>query len=256
MHQDRLLRETYVHEMRHRFYHAMQWLIACLVIAFLVLQTFPQLLFAHSVSYRNITIFSRDLLATESQTCIDQTMALLKKSEIAQEDRKLRVFLCNNVLSYNFFGPFRGRSFAISVPVTENIFIANGDPSTDLALRNAPIYNRRKLSAVMAHEITHGLIRSKIGFWRTWRLPAWINEGYCDYIAQESSFPTAKGVELIVSEADDPDPSFRYFLWRQMIAYLVQERHMSFDQIVAHSGDHDSVKRETIENLKLSEPTD
>ena len=97
----------------------------------------------------------------------------------------------------------------------------------------------------MAHEITHGLIRHRLGLFRGVRLPDWVDEGYCDYVAQESSFPEGDGFRLLAAGERHPSPSFRYFLYRQMVQYLIDDQHLSFAQVVARAGDASGVERET-----------
>ena len=65
-------------------------------------------------------------------------------------------------------------------------------------------------SVVMAHEISHGLIRHRLGLLRGIRLPDWVDEGYCDYLVHESSFPEAEGLRLMASGQSHPSSAFRY----------------------------------------------
>lgn len=85
---------------------------------------------------------------------------------------------------------------------------------------------------------------------RAFFLPAWIAEGYCDYIAQQSSFPETEGLRLIRSSQSDPSPAFHYFVWRKMVQHLVDDEHYSFAQIVARAGDSERMKNETTAALQ------
>lgn len=122
---------------------------------------------------------------------------------------------------------------AVSVPFTNNIFIADGDFESDTARSRQPAFNTRILSAVMAHEITHGLIVARIGFIDSVRAPSWVTEGYCDYVAREGSFPEQQGLALLAAGRTDPSSSFQYFVGRQLVTYLVEQKKMSFAQIAA-----------------------
>ncbi len=82
------------------------------------------------------------------------------------------------------------------------------------------------------------------------KLPTWINEGYCDYVAHESSFPEAQGLRLIAAGKQDPSGSFQYFIYRQMIRYLIEDRHFSFQEIVDLADETAAVKGETIKAIK------
>ncbi len=73
-------------------------------------------------------------------------------------------------------------------------------------------------------------------------LPAWIAEGYCDYVAQESSFPETEGLLLLASGRTDPSSSFRYFVDRKIVAHLIDAKGYSFAQLVAHAKDAAAVE--------------
>jgi hypothetical protein len=49
---------------------------------------------------------------------------------------------------------------------------------------------------------------------------------------------------------EDSSPSFQYFVYRQMVRHLVENRHLSFDEIAKRAGDRAAVKAETVAALK------
>ncbi|HEY9644404.1 MAG TPA: hypothetical protein V6C57_28170, partial [Coleofasciculaceae cyanobacterium] len=149
--------------------------------------------------------------------------------------------------------PMSSGAFAYSLPITDNVFVANADLVHNVARSAAPAFNVRSFSAVAAHEITHGLIRHRIGL--LGRLPTWINEGYCDYVAHESSFPEDLGLRLLATGQTHPSGAFRYFVFRQMVIYLIEERHFSFQQVVEHADQFTSVEEETVKAIKARKAT-
>ncbi len=224
-------------------------------LLYLGLQTFPQALFAHSVTADGITVYSRAPLSpAETAACLDHAHSLLQQTELAVPGRTERVFVCNSPALFRLFSPTTNQAFAYSVPLTDNVFVAQADFAHDTARSAAPIYNTRSLSAVIAHEITHGLIRHRLGWWRGTTLPAWVAEGYCDYVAQEGSFPDATGRRLLASGQSDLSHSFQYYKYRQMVRYLKEDEHRSFDQIAARKNDAPAVEAETRQALQ-SHPT-
>ena len=218
------------------------------------LQVFPQVLFAHSVTAQGITVYSRAPLPLETTACLDRAESLLRPSELAVPGSHERIFVCGSPWLFQLFSPTSAGSFAFSVPLTDNVFIADADFAHDTARSASPVYNTRSLSAVIAHEITHGLIRHRLGWWRGVRLPAWVAEGWCDYVAREGSFPEAKGRQLMASCLSDPSPSFQYYRDRQMVRYLKETRGLSFEQIVAHADEPAAVEAETRQALRSALP--
>lgn len=221
-------------------------LVNLLALFYLGLHAFPQVLFAHQVTVQNITFYSRAPLPAAGVTaCALRARALLRRSELAFPERAERVFVCDSPWVFGLFGPLSTRAFAISVPVTDNVFIAEADFPADVTHRAAPDHNRRALSGVVAHEITHGLIRRRLGLLAGVRLPVWVAEGYCDYVAGQGSFPEAEGRRLMAAGESDPSPSFRYYEYRQMVRHLIEEEHLSFAQVVGRAPDLVAVEDET-----------
>jgi len=227
--------------------------LGVVAVLYAVLHVFPQTLFAYSVTANGITIYSRAPLPPEAASCAARAAELIKQSELAVPDRHERVFVCDSPWVFRLFQP-TSRGFAFSVPVTDNVFIAEADFSADVATRSGPDFNKRSLSSVVAHEITHGLIRHRLGVLRGIRLPDWVAEGYCDYIARESSFPEAEGLRLFASGQSHPSMSFRYFTYRQMVRYLVEHQHLTFSQVVARANESTAVADEARQALQSGEP--
>jgi len=114
------------------------------------------------------------------------------------------------------------------------------DPATD-RIWNGARTRVRSLSGVIAHEATHSLLRSRYGRGAVLRLPRWKEEGICDAVARDSSFPEAEGRALIRSGGDDPSGSFFYLRARLMVEELREAEGRSWDEIVARDDDEGAV---------------
>jgi hypothetical protein len=179
---------------------------------------------------------------------------LLKQSELAVAERHEHVFVCDTPWLFRLFSPRSSGAFAVSVPLTDNVFVAAADFIADVAMRSGPDFNRRSFSSVMAHEITHGLIRHRLGLVSGIRLPDWVDEGYCDFVARESSFPEEDGLRLFASGQKHPSISYRYFTYRQMVRYLVEHQNLTFSEIVARANESDAVAAEARQSLHSGTP--
>lgn len=219
-----------------------------LVLLYISLYTFPQVLFPYSYSRQGVTIYARSPLPSEASQRITEIVNLIQHSELAVAGRSERIFICNRPWLFRLLSPMSAGAFAYSLPITDNVFVANADLVHNVTRSAAPEFNVRSFSAVAAHEITHGLIRHRIGL--LGRLPTWITEGYCDYVARESSFPEAFGLRLLATGQPHPSGSFRYFVFRQMVIYLIEERHFSFQQVVERADQAASIEKETVKAIK------
>jgi hypothetical protein len=219
-----------------------------LVLLYVGLYTFPQVLFPYSYRMQGVTIYARSPFPSETTERIAEIVKLIDRSELAVAGRTERIFVCNQPWLFRLLSPISAGAFAYSLPVTDNVFVANADLVHNLARSAAPDFNTRSFSAVAAHEITHGLIRHRVGLLHS--PPTWVVEGYCDYVAQESSFPEAKGLHLLATGKHHPSGSFRYFIYRQMVSYLLEDRHFSFQQIIERADKAASVEAETVKAIK------
>jgi hypothetical protein len=217
---------------------------------YVALMAFPQVLFAHSVTAQSVTVYSRTPLPPQTAARIEAAMDLVGRSELAVPRRTERVFICNDPWLYRLFYPVSREEIAVAIPWTSNIFVRDADVGNDVARGTAPVHNRRGFSSTVAHEITHGLIRHRLGVIPATFLRTWVDEGYSDYVAQAGSFPAEEGFQLLREGKEDPSASFHYFLYRQMVRHLIEERHYSFDQIVKRAGDEEAIKAETIAAIK------
>jgi hypothetical protein len=219
--------------------------LSVLVLLYLGLQFYPQIVFAHSFTANGITIHSRSPIPPEAAACTERAALLIGQSELAVPGRHEHVFICDSPKWFRFFNPRTSGAFATSVSLTDHVFVADADFSRDMAQRETKEYNSRSLSSLMAHEITHGLIRHRVGVWKALRLPDWVVEGYCDFIGQDGSFPEAEGLTLLADDEDHPSSSFRYFKYRQMVRYLMQEKQHSFQQLIERADASAAVEDET-----------
>ena len=224
--------------------------VVVLALVYLALLVYPQALFANRVTSGNITLYSREPLPPSAVAILARAEALASSSELAEPNLRKRIFICNSPGLYRLFAPTAADSFADSMLVTDNIFVAAADFSTDISRSSAPNYNTRSLSGTLAHEITHNLVRHRLGLFRALRLPNWIAEGYPDYVAHESSFPESVGLRLVASGGRDPSPSFDYFLYRQMVRHLIEDKHLSFTQLVERADHFSDVEKETMNTTK------
>jgi hypothetical protein len=222
--------------------------LAVFLLLYIGLHAFPQILFPYSYSTQGITIYARFPLPSETTDRIAAIAKLIRRSKLAVAGRAERIFVCNQPWLFRLLSPMSASAFAYSLPLTDNVFVAKADLVHNVARSAAPDFNTRSFSGVAAHEITHGLIRHRIGFLRS--LPTWVVEGYCDYVARESSFPEAKGLRLLATGQQDPSGSFQYFIYRQMVRYLIEDHHFSFQQIIDRADEAAAVEEETIKAIK------
>ena len=126
-----------------------------------------------------------------------------------------------------------GKGFG-ALPTT-NVFINACDLDKDLVFRDAPAYNSRSLSGVIAHEVTHLLVRNRFGYFRNLTLPVWKKEGYAEY-AGGSTLPLDTGVRMWKARPND-DTGYQYFKYYMIVRYLLEHEKVSVDDLLTRDFD-------------------
>lgn len=125
-------------------------------------------------------------------------------------------------------------SFAVSRPVTETIVIGRIDRRAGEIVNSRPVDGRRGLEPVLAHEMTHGLIRARFGAFASRRFPTWLVEGFCDHVAGESSLSDADARALIARGEDHP--ALVYWRGRKRVENELRRNGGSAERLFARSG--------------------
>lgn len=107
--------------------------------------------------------------------------------------------------------------------------------------RGVTLDSTRPIPANAAERLAkaHGLIRRRLGLWRSLRTPNWIVEGYCDYVAGGGSFPEEEGDRILAAGETDPSHSFRYFRYCKRGTQLIEDQGLSFDALAEQGGGAD-----------------
>ena len=222
------------------------WILNGLILSYILLICFPHFLFANKLNYKNFSVYyhSNDINKEELKLVLDKSENLLKKTELFKKGISQDIFICNGYSEFTFFALLSRKAFAVNYPISQNIFITKSSISQNYIIRNGKENNKRTLSGVIAHETVHSLLENKLGLLKYKLLPSWKNEGYCDFIANESSFNKQKGVKEICNDAKNTDsPSFKYFKYRMITEYLFEERKVTLEKFLDEDFDLENLNQ-------------
>ena len=137
---------------------------------------------------------------------------LVAASPLARASEPRHVFLTQGGWRWTWLALQNRRSFALSRALGEPVIINRGDVASD-RVRGV----ERSLSGVLAHETCHGMERRHFGAIRSDILaPRWLREGYCDYVAQESTLSDAAAARF---RAEGRNPhALTYYEGRRRVA--------------------------------------
>jgi|GEM_PF-6288357 len=164
---------------------------------------------------------------------------LLKVSISKLENNKINVYLCSNPNLYYLLSLVNINAGGLNVtafwvPFSELIYVSRADIENN---KCGPFNNSnrtRELSNAIAHEITHLLVRRKLGFIKDCKLE-WKSEGYAEFIAFDGKmdFKQAK-IDLQKKQyvKNAYNRYFKYFEFRLAATYLITKYNLDFDKFV------------------------
>lgn len=110
-------------------------------------------------------------------------------------------------------------AFAVTRSFTKAIVVNRSDIAANLVTNGASIAGTRSLAGTIAHETTHLLLYKRYGMLRPIGFPTWKAEGYCDYVARETSLSDALAARLHAS--GQSVPALAYHDGRLRVAALL-----------------------------------
>jgi hypothetical protein len=194
----------------------------------------PQLLaFPHSKQIGSHRVYSELPITPQLHAIVAKADALASRSPIAQPNPNQRIFLTEGGWRWTWLTLTSRGAFAISRRGTENIVMNRSDAALDQVTNGRTIGGKRSLSGTIAHEMTHGAIRERFGLFADTLYPAWLREGYCDYVAGGGSLTDAEAATLIASGKDHP--ALKYWIGRRRVAAELQRNGGSVEALFATS---------------------
>jgi hypothetical protein len=221
-----------------------KWIFRGIGLAYILILVFPQFVFANKLEYKNFSIYfhSNEINREKLKSIVDKSTDLLKGTELFNTEINQDIFICSDYSEFTFFALLSRKAFAVNYPITQNIFLSKSSISENYILRNGEKDNKRTLSGVIAHETTHSLLENKLGLLKYKLLPSWKNEGYCDFVANESSFNEQKGLQDICNDKKNPDsPSFKYFKYRKLTEFLFNERKVTIEKFLSNDFEFEEI---------------
>lgn len=219
--------------------------VSLTALLYLCVLFFPEPLFGHQLEHEGITLHSTQFIPPErGKVLLSQIRSKIRASEIHDEKQTFQIFLCNSKALYTFFAPHSRGSFGIT-NLFSNIMVANVNLDTNTAAAFRSENNKRSFVSVATHEIGHEMIKDEFGLISAHKAPKWLNEGYCEYISGESSFPKEKGLEMMSKGESVEDYSFKYFEYRRMVEFCLEKRGSTIKELFSDPPSERDIKEKT-----------
>lgn len=193
----------------------------------------PQLLaFPYRTQVGATTVWSvTPLPEPQTRQVVDRANALVAASPIARMPERRRVFLTDGGWRWHWLALGASGGFALTRAASEAVIVNRNDLGTDRVWNSQAVGGERTLSGVIAHETCHGMERRRYGLAVQWAVPAWLFEGYCDYVARESSLSDADAARIRAQ--DRQHPALVYYEGRRRVAAELAANGGSVDKLFA-----------------------
>jgi hypothetical protein len=222
------------------------------VAAWLTLVVHPQPLFAHTLRRENIVLHARAPFPAEATAMLADVVRRVQRSPLYDATRVHDVFLCDTPALFAFFEPFSPRVGGITqVMLVSNVFIrpSNLRRNTVIGPSGFEKEGQRTLTYFIAHEVTHAMTADRYGRLRLLRLDAFQKEGYADYVAFDHTVDLVGGRLALASDAWDMSThrSGLYKRYELLVAYLLERRHLSVDELLGKPMARAAVEHELLD---------
>jgi hypothetical protein len=228
-----------------------------LSVSLLLLICFPRPLFAHSISFEGLTLYSDKPFVPEAGTqVLAMAKAKLVRSPLYREGEEHAVFICNERWRQRiFFTYVYGVGGVNYYPITTNVYLRDADIAANRLIgpSGQPLAADRSLDYFIAHEITHTLTGRRVGGLGNRKLPRWVREGYADHVARGTTFDYASAVRALAA-ADrtmDYEKSGLYLRYNLLVAHLLDREGWTVERLLDERIEQADVERAVREAASL-----
>lgn len=236
------------------------------IVTIVVILLFPQRLFANKMHYKEFTVCSNNKIDDSIKIILDNAMNLVKKSELYDSKYNYNIILCNNSFYNKIDDKLLGAGPTARATINNVVIKVRIDPETNLAFPTFQKPCEVNLTELIAHEMTHCLQANKYGLlkFNPFKHPEfWKLEGYPEYISKQREFSSknysltsdieryvaleskATGIWISAQEGGCEVPYY-YYKGKLMMEYLIDVKHLSYDQILKDTVSESTVYQDMI----------
>ncbi len=222
---------------------------------------YPYSQFPHQKAFPHFTVYSDEPLPVSITALMDTVRQQVHALEAYDPDASFNIFFCNSPTLYGEIVQQIGRgvnSQGIYIAPLGNVFINLGFIER-IRQRYGPDYRHTMLEGrvihIVVHELAHGYIARKVGFWQYRRLPFWKQEGYAEYaaaFAETADFDKRdflKRVSKLVDSTYLTDVPIRraYFRSQLLVEFFLTHQGNNLNDLLDASTREDAVEKELMQ---------
>lgn len=157
--------------------------------------------------------------------------ARVARSPLAARSEGRRIFLTNGGWRWTLLALNNRGGFALTRAAREDLIFNRSNVMAGTVENGREPGGIRTIAGVIAHEKCHGMERRRFGLGVDLFKPEWLREGYCDYVAQESSLSDADVARL--KAEGKSHPALPYYEGRRRVAAILAANRGNVDALFA-----------------------
>lgn len=221
--------------------------ISAVLVAYTMLLIVPGPLFAHARAGTFVTVHADEAIPASADSVLRETEALVRRSPIFVPHVQHHIFVCQHLWRWNLLSNIRRNGGALAMaPIGRAVFTrpAHFERNRLVGRSGHETPNERTLSYFFAHEITHTLTADYLGARAFRALPAWVREGYADYVGRGAGFDyeATRKRFLARDPALDPHTSGLYLRYVLLVAHLLDREGWSVERLLHAPPAREAVK--------------
>lgn len=201
---------------------------------------FPSFLYSYEHKNKNLNIYCDEKFPENINHISNEVLNRIEKSEYFDKDHEYNVFISNKSWRWKLvshvvsdvgavnFSLYPSSSFVRPSIISENRIIPPGNGLADA--------NERDLIYFISHEIAHGMMAIKLGFFVfNFKTEHWIKEGYADHIGKKSFDFRANFHQFLIGEKRLTEESGLYVRYHLFLFYLLNDQKLNMKEIVRNN---------------------
>jgi len=182
--------------------------------------------------FNDITLYTSEVLTNEDSIYFYD----ISKNNFFENKIKSTIYFTKSKFYFIMFAGLRYDALAVTNQISNKIFIR------PCSIKEKIVYNpntkrKRDLQSIILHESTHIFLNKKFGKLSNLLTHKWKIEGYCEYVAKESSMPFEEGIEIFLSNKNVNDLVYDYFKYKLYVSYLIDVKKIPIDEILTQNID-------------------
>ncbi len=192
-----------------------------LTALFVATLTLPQACFSSMRDGASIRVRSDAPIPESAAHVISLAESRIEQSTLFDATQTYPVYFCNDRWRWNYFSGFEGRSRGFQTPLGRAVFLRPARWDENQLTGPDGSDGPRTLDTYIAHEVTHTMVADHIGIVAARRLPAWLAEGYAEYVSRHDAFDyEATRVRFLVGD-DGLGARDRYARYLLLVTHLI-----------------------------------